>query len=75
MIHANNIVCITETMVNEKILKIYYEKTTEVYTLYISIPIKIDTKKISKCMQKKLLSHITYRENDWRNLREGDLIN
>ena len=66
MIYTNNILCITETVVNEKILKIYYEKTTEVNTLYISIPIKIDTKKISKCMQKKLL---------WRNLREGDLIN
>ena len=57
MIYTNNIVCITETMVNEKILRIY-EKTTEVYTLYTSIPIKKDTKKISiRHAEKPALSY------------------
>lgn len=58
MIYTNNVVCITETMVNEKILRIYYEKTTDIYTLYISTSIKRDTKKISiRHAEKPALSY------------------
>lgn len=57
-------------MVNEKI---YYEKRIGVYILYISIHVKTERKFLDRC--RKNCSLITSRENDWRNLGQGDLIN
>ena len=53
MILMNNIKCIPETMVNEKL---YYEKRIGVYILYISIHVKTERKFLDGCRKNCSLS-------------------